>query len=892
MASRSSSGREWRSATLLAALSWVLVQTPVVVAQDELDFLFEDEQISEGATPPAQPSEPEAAKPELAPPSLAPSQSAETSPPAPSETAQIAPSTDAPTDQSKAKSRPSSSRVIEEVVVTAQKRAQAEIDVPISISVIDDKFIAEQGITDLRDLAAFVPNAKIQTTAVFPDIRIRGFGTSPLNPVFEQSVGLVLDGIPFGNKAYYQAALFDIDHVEVLRGPQGALHGKNTTAGLINILTKAPTDELTGFLDVQNGDLEHRRIEGGLGGPLLQDVLNFRFALLDEQRDEYFENTTALTNPTAPDNPGARDRQAFRFKLELPDIVGSKLQLSYEESDADLFGGYELHTIPEHTRSFIRRFDPNADFERNNFIGSFDHPDGIQIGVKSFIANWSDDWNGWGVTAVGGRAELDEALQNDTDFSPVPVSFTLAGRSSSQTTFELRTDSPRLPGLFGLDSVFGKALGETDFTFGVFSQQREISNLFSTLNINDLLLVEFLIQDQTPQLGPVLGPLLNFILPLLPSDLETGDLLRPLVEEQTTIFYDDQGDTRAAFGQFNWYFLPEWTFTGGLRWSEEQKQAHIRRQFDTQNTLLLTSVLMWEEFDREVEREESQVSPKISLNYKPSDDVSLFLSWGNAYKAGGFNAFASGGSDEELIFEPEIVEQVAFDAKLRFFDGAAKLNISVFRMELEDFQVLTANPGNLRITIENAAKARAQGAEADFTWLATDWLTLIGTLGYNDSEFLEFPIGTCPQDRENSDGDSEPRCDLSGKPLPRAPKRSGTLTSAVTLPFSAIPFLGSRLPSFLDNIGFAASLTAEYQDEQFLNDDLDERKRQDEYYRYRASFGVGDVDQTWSLRVTGENLTNEPIAIAIAEIPAVAPGHFYQIPDSGRVVFVQFRYNY
>ncbi|MGH8560404.1 MAG: TonB-dependent receptor [Nevskiales bacterium] len=785
---------------------------------------------------------------------------------------------------------------IEEVVVFAQKRAQAEIDVPISITVIDDEFIAEQGITDLHDLAVFVPNAKIQTTAVFPDIRIRGFGTSPINPVFEQSVGLVLDGIPFGNKAFYQAALFDIDHVEVLRGPQGALHGKNTTAGLINILTKGPSDELTGFFDVQNGDLDHRRIEGGLGGPLIKDVLNFRFALLDDQRDGYFENTTALTVPTAPDNPGARDRQAFRLKLGFPDLLGSDLQFSYEESDSALFGGYELHTIPERSRAFVRRFDPNADFEPNNFIGSFDHPDGIDIGVKSFIANWSDDWNGWNVAAVGGRSRLEEALQNDSDFSPVPVAFTLAGRNSTQATLELRTTSPMLPGLFGLERLFDWSLGKTDFTAGVFKQRRGIADLFSTLNFNDLLIAEFIVQDRgqggTPQLGPVVGPVVGVLFPALPVDLETSDLLAAIAEEQSTIFYDDRGDTRAIFGQFNWYFQPKWTFTAGLRNSVEKKQAHIRRQFDTPNTLIFSQVLRWEEFDREVKRKEKQFSPKLSLNYKPTDDVSLFVSWGNAYKAGGFNAFASGGSDAELIFEPEIVEQVAFDAKLRFFEGAAKLNISVFRMDLEDFQVLTANPSDLKITIENAAQARAQGIEADLSWLATDWLTIIGTMGYNDTEFLEFPIGTCPQDMPNSDGDSEPRCDLSGKPLQRAPKLSSTLTTAVAMPFNAIPFIGQKLPSFLDGVGFLASLTGEYQAEQFLNDDLDERKQQDAFSRYRASFGVGDLNQSWSLRVLGENLTNEGTALAIAEIPAVAPGHFYQIPESGRVINVQFRYNY
>src|SRR5882724_9625865 len=138
---------------------------------------------------------------------------------------------------------------IEEIIVTAQKREQAEIDVPVAMSVLDDRFLGEQAIADLRDVSHYVPNVNIRTSAVLPDIRIRGFGTSPVNSLFEQSVGLNVDGIPYTRKAYFQSALYDVERVEVLRGPQGTLFGKNTTAGLLNVVTKNPSDEYTGGID-------------------------------------------------------------------------------------------------------------------------------------------------------------------------------------------------------------------------------------------------------------------------------------------------------------------------------------------------------------------------------------------------------------------------------------------------------------------------------------------------------------------------------------------------------------------------------------------------------------------------------------------------------------------
>ncbi len=863
----------------VAALVLAVTLVPAAIAQDELDFLLGDEAKSESAAPQQQ-SE------------TAPTQAGEPAEPAQREPAAAeAPDADGePKAETQAVGR--RPRVIEEVVVTAQKREQAEIDVPISISVIDADFIAEQGITDLHDISVFVPNTKIHTSAVFPDIRIRGFGTSPLNPVFEQSVGLVLDGIPYGSKAFYQAALFDIERVEVLRGPQGALYGKNVTAGLLNITAKSPTDEATGFVDLQKGDLEHGRLEAGFGGPLLPGLVNFRFAGLEDKRDGYFENTTVLTVPTAPESLGARDREAVRAKFEFPDLVGSKLQLTYEESDSLLVGGYEFRRIPAATRPLFLQFDPNTDFEPDNLVGSIDHFDGIDIGVKTFVANWSYDWGDWGLTAVGGRSVLDEALENDTDFGPTPAAFTLAGRTTTQTTLELRLLSPTLPGFLGLDQLFGRSLGESNFTVGYFSQKRQIDDLFSTLNFNDLLLAEIVLVDQVPVAGPVIGSLIGGLFPQLPLIPATIELLDQVTREQSTIFFDEQAETTAFFGQMDWAFLPKWSLSLGLRVSDEDKQAHIRRRFDTPNSLFFEQVLMWEEFDRRVARSESQKSPKVSLNYQPTDEISLFLSWGEAYKAGGFNAFASGGSDDELTFEPEVVQQWAIDAKTRLLDGAASLNVSVFRMDLDDFQVLTADPGNLRITIENAAMARSQGVEADLTWLPTEWLTLRGTLGYLDTEFLDFPIATCPQDRENSDGDSEPRCDVSGKPLVRAPKWSNTLTPIIAVPLSAIPGLGRIGGSAFDGIGLLLSLTAEYQRDQFLNDDLDERKQQESFYRYRGNIGIGDLNQTWSLRLSAENLTDERTAVAAAELPAVAPGHFYQIPEPGRVVYVHFRANF
>ena len=299
---------------------------------------------------------------------------------------------------------------------------------------------------------------------------------------------------------------------------------------------------------------------------------------------------------------------------------------------------------------------------------------------------------------------------------------------------------------------------------------------------------------------------------------------------------------------------------------------------------MLTQILAWREFNRpDLDHSELQVLPKVSLNYKPSDDWSFFVRWAKGVKSGGFNAFASGGTDAELNYGPEKVTEWAIDMKARPFGETAALNLSLFRMDVTDLQVLTAAPPGITVRVKNAAEARAQGFEGDFTWLPTSWLSIREALGFNDGHFLKFPIGTCPQDMAITGG-----CDLSGRPLPWSPRWTNALTTSLFVPLRA---LASGLPAAIDGAALIPSLTVEYVDAQFLLDDLDERKRQSSFVRLRSTFGVANAAQGWSLRLNVENLTDKRTAVLINEIPT-GPGHFVQIPDAPRMVSAQLRYQF
>ena len=184
------------------------------------------------------------------------------------------------------------SREIEEVIVSAQKRDEAVQDVPISMSVMDANFMVEQGVTDLREALLYVPNVAVEQAGFFAAPRARGFTFNNNNKAFEPPLGLAIDGIPYTRIPYFLAATFDLKRIEVLRGPQGTTFGKNTTAGLIHMLTADPTEEFAFSANAQTGELNRQRVELMASGPVIKDFMNIRVAAFDDKRDGFVENTT------------------------------------------------------------------------------------------------------------------------------------------------------------------------------------------------------------------------------------------------------------------------------------------------------------------------------------------------------------------------------------------------------------------------------------------------------------------------------------------------------------------------------------------------------------------------------------------------------------------------
>ncbi|MGH7899714.1 MAG: TonB-dependent receptor plug domain-containing protein, partial [Candidatus Binatia bacterium] len=266
-------------------------------------------------------------------------------------------------------------RAIEEIIVTAQKREETLREVPISMSVLGDDALGRHSVAGLQELDRLVPNLSVESDGISTAVRMRGLGADVVNKGFEQAVGLVIDGITYEGKEYFNVGFFDLDRVEVLRGPQGTLFGKNTSSGLIQIISKKPTDEFTGFLGVKLGDYDRRSFEGGIGGPLVPKLLNFRIAGFSDEQDGFVDNTTRRVAAGADDTAGDKDRKGGRFQLAFPDLAGANVLFGYERFETEV-GAFPAEMIGEAvtdgTRTFLLQWDPATDFDRDNFIASQD----------------------------------------------------------------------------------------------------------------------------------------------------------------------------------------------------------------------------------------------------------------------------------------------------------------------------------------------------------------------------------------------------------------------------------------------------------------------------------------------------------------------------------------
>jgi iron complex outermembrane receptor protein len=689
--------------------------------------------------------------------------------------------------------------LLEEVIVTAQKRAANLQDVPISVQAFNGEKLADLGIKDVFDLQVSSPGLKVDasqgsTTTI---ISIRGIGTSSQNLGFESSVGLYVDGVYRARQSSMINQLVDMASVDVLRGPQGTLFGRNSLSGALQFTTVKPDHDGSGFVEVTAGNYGLLNLSGAASFSAIEDVLAFRVTGFSSERDGYVDNIGL----PGSDKINDRDRYGFRAQtLWTPTEDLSVLVIAdYAKVDETccapvalvdtnrldgraattslgipLLGQPGLDTYKEaNGATFISEDDVFKDVTalNQNPISESDDT-GLSVQVDWFV----DDLTWTSITAY---REFDSSDKFDADFSDFDAF--AADRQAQQEVFsqELRVDyqGEKLSYVLGGYYYQQDLEGDSRLSFG--------SDANAVLGVN---------------LGaaPLFGFSAGVPIPVLNGALDTSfDPIGFFPVGGAAIDNSQQKHKSwALFGQFDYDMTDSLVLTSGLRYSDEEKELTTRYSDTGGNFAAFAGPLFAQTARRDDitpptdggSLDDSQVTGTIKLSWFLNDDVMLYGSYGTGYKAGGTNTDRISPLSSQT-FDAETTSAYEVGAKMEFPEQGIRLNIALYSSDIDDLQVLAFDGANFNV--QNAATVDTYGLELDMLWQVTESLSITAAYSKAVAEYDEFENGPCQKtsafrgvpdsNAPISTNPADPQgflageCDRSGDRLPFIPEDTFTL---------------------------------------------------------------------------------------------------------------------
>jgi outer membrane receptor protein involved in Fe transport len=662
-------------------------------------------------------------------------------------------------------------RVLDTVVVKATRRDTVLQDVPVSVRVVTGEDIRELALQNLDELSSYVPGLSISEGGEQTSVSIRGFG-SGVNFGFDQSAGMFIDGIYAGRERQFRTAFLDIGAVEVLRGPQAALFGKNTTAGAIIISTGQPTQEYSADLYAQyTSEIDLKYTQAILNGGLT-DNLSARLALRYSDQQGYMFNT--FTNETEEQEEDIAGRLTLLWTPTDRLSVRTKLEASHYERDGRAFNfsevsglqtgrprinaaGLPIDTDITARLSTYLAYDP--DFEFDNLTQNSKQKETASVNSKNAAVKIEYEFpNEYTLTSITGYSGYDSEDQRDIDWGPTNFLFEPITQEFNQYSQEFQILSPS-------DRRFEFMLGAHAFKNDFYVDRR------TDVDINVFLLpfgaVPF---DPAPFGGR--------------ADIWRFANLR---------FLDQDTKSYSVYGSGTFKFNDAWSLTGGLRYNKEDKTSTDRlylsefgnsRFLDPDNNpedaaqIAAIAAVLGGDISRSLLQarvgtkqtlSEDDWSPEVTLGYKLNDDASFYARLTEGHKGGGFNAQVTGATGART-FEPEKVTGYELGGKLRLLDDTASFNFALFRQDYENLQTSVWN-GEI-FDVGNAGTARSQGLEADGKWLIGDRLELNGSVAWIDARYIKDTTGSCSVSQRFF---GAPGCDLTllptdpSAPIPTAP---------------------------------------------------------------------------------------------------------------------------
>jgi len=696
---------------------------------------------------------------------------------------------------------PATTRALDEIIVSAQKREASLQDVPAAISAIGSADLEVRGIQSSSDIAMQIPNFNYSQVNGSALLSIRGVGLEIITGVGEPAVAMHIDGVYQPRVATSTVGTYDLERIEVLRGPQGTLYGRNANAGAINFITKPPADEFEVSGHAGYGNFNAIAMDFGVTGPVT-DWLSARFSAMYESRDGYVDNLSNGQDLMGSKAQGAR----AAFRASLFDNVTADLiaYTQYNESNGPI---QQPVTAPQFPSTLGAGFSLDPHKERLDV----EPVEEVNLWAVTGIVEWDAPLD-MTVKSITGFTHSDQTQTQPYDGDSTDAEFILVGRDDASDSF---TEELNISGR----AFEGWSFGTLDWIGGVFYLKEDLQQSIPVDFPNGLVpLPPPLTSAITDQLGITLDP------------VSGGPLALHMEQKhvQTTVSY-------AGFVDLSFTMLDLVTLVAGGRYSVDEKEVSQTRTFLIGDSCTdLKDERRWESF-----------SPKIGVQTAFMEDHMVYAQYQEGFKSGGFNL--SGCGDQ---FEPELIEAFEVGFKTAWFDGLMTINGAAFTYDYTDLQVFQIR--NFSGQIDNAGAAEVNGAELEIVASPIEGLRLNVALSWLDATYSEFEA-VDGLDPNNTPGLIDPSLatpeDLNGRHLNRAPEKT--------------IFVGAEYELPIGNAGYV-TLRGEYfwTDEFYFRPFERDFDTQESYSLVNAFLTWMDQDRGYQVRAWGKNLADQDYLVA------------------------------
>jgi len=735
------------------------------------------------------------------------------------------------------------SGVLEEVIVSAQKREQLLTEVPLSVEVFGSEELSRGSVTNSRQLFQLSPSITFVEaySQSGSSMAVRGVSSLAIEGGLQSSVVMIVDDVSYARFGEFLVDLADIERVEVLRGPQGTLFGKNATAGALNISTKRPSEEFALNLEASVTDETEQFYKASITGPIT-DSVRYRVNGFYRELDDFISNiNTAKAAPpspasaqNAPNAINGYESQGIRAQLEIDLSDSVNLLLAADWRDFDGNGGQNQVITPRtaDTARHIAEIGYEPQFGQD-FIDI--DGDGFVVTETSGVSadlRWSINEN-LTFRSITAYREFEETSETDVDNTPFG---TTAGGASLQYFMVGESNNP--------------VYREFDYVNQEFQMEVTFDAATAVLGV---------FYNDFSEITTVATP---FAIPAFGIISASG-------------FVDGGADntTWAIFGDATFDFNENWSVFGGLRYTDETLDYSIANtsvvallgatyEQSVDNYLAARDAAFMApavQFDGSVS--ENEVTGRIGVTYNFSDNRSAYLSYSTGYKGPGVNLSRTATDPDNATLEPETATAVELGFKGGFLDNRLYLGVALFSQEIDDLQLSQLIPGTINSQLVNAGSLESTGVEIDFNAALTEGLSVNGGLVYLDAE-TQGLINTCYPgqiyatgcqagfdteipDSSSPSGFLKSARDLAGEQAPLAPEYSFRLGVNYDWVLNNMPFNIYARYDFNWRDSFTSRLGADPQVEI------------DSLGLSNLSVGLLDKDGHWEVTLFGRNIGDE-----------------------------------